>query len=109
MPNLTDVIQIIPPDKNEDVEDIFAAAPGLIFADDTRTLHGDTGSVIVYKSKRFGDIELETADPEKESERQLFGHYLWNASIKLAELISVEDDTKWSVKGRSVLELGAGS
>ncbi|KAI7043825.1 hypothetical protein KC352_g46405, partial [Hortaea werneckii] len=34
MPVLTDVIQIIPPDRDEDPEDIFAAAPGLIFTDD---------------------------------------------------------------------------
>ncbi|EMD00657.1 hypothetical protein BAUCODRAFT_55401, partial [Baudoinia panamericana UAMH 10762] len=91
-------------------EDIFASAPGLIFTDDLRNNHGDPGSTIVYKSKRFGDIELETADPSIERERQLFSHYLWNAGIKLAELISDEhaDGGKWSVNGERVLELGAG-
>ncbi|KAI7320431.1 hypothetical protein KC315_g9456 [Hortaea werneckii] len=110
MPVLTDVIQIIPPDRDEDPEDIFAAAPGLIFTDDFQNLHGDKGYTIVYKSK-WGPIELKTADPQAEGERQLFSHYLWNASISLAERISYDGDggnNTWSVKGERVLELGAG-
>ncbi|KAI7357823.1 hypothetical protein KC320_g1514 [Hortaea werneckii] len=110
MPVLTDVIQIIPPDRDEDPEDIFAAAPGLIFTDDFQNLHGDKGYTIVYKSK-WGPIELKTADPQAEGERQLFSHYLWNASISLAERISYDGDSgnnTWSVKGERVLELGAG-
>ncbi|KAK0879785.1 hypothetical protein LTR87_006422 [Friedmanniomyces endolithicus] len=108
--NLTDLIHIIPPDRDEEPEDIFASAPGLIFTDDTRNQHGDPGSIIVYKSKRFGDIELTTVDPEREDERQLFSHYLWNAGIKTAELISspAAEEAHWSVKGERVLELGAG-
>ncbi|KAK3684465.1 hypothetical protein LTR37_020242 [Vermiconidia calcicola] len=105
---LTNVIQVIPPDDANEPEDIFASAPGLIFTDDTRDQHGDPGSTIVYRSARFGNIELKTADPMGENERQLFGHYLWNAGIKMAELISDEEDVTWSVKGRRVLELGAG-
>ena len=108
MRSLTDLIQIIPPDIDEEPEDIFAAAPGLIFPDDLRNIHGDPDSTIVYKSARFGDIELRTSDPENEDERKLFGHYLWNAGIKLAELISQEDHGAWSVQGKKVIELGAG-
>jgi hypothetical protein len=108
MLNLLDVVQIIPPDKDDEVEDIFASAPGLIFTDDTRNMHGDPGSTIVYKSARFGDIQLKTADPDGEEERQLFSHYLWNAGIKMAEMISNEREPKWSVEGKNVLELGAG-
>ncbi|RMX81989.1 hypothetical protein D0869_06394 [Hortaea werneckii] len=111
MPVLTDVIQIIPPDRDEDPEDIFAAAPGLIFTDDFQNLHGDKGYTIVYKSK-WGPIELKTADPQAEGERQLFSHYLWNASISLAERISYDGaggNNTWSVKGERVLELGAGT
>lgn len=107
MPNLTSLIQIIPPDSSETPEDIFAAAPGLIFTDDLRNQHGDPGSTIIYKSSRFGNIELQTADPASEDERKLFSHYLWNAGIKLAELISERKD-QWTVKGKNVLELGAG-
>ena len=105
MPNLTSLIQIIPPDNADSVEDIFASAPGLIFTDDLRNHHGDPGSIIVYKSSRFGDIELTTADPESEDERKLFGHYLWNAGVTMAEMIG---SGAWSVKDRKVLELGAG-
>lgn len=105
---LTDLISVIAPDADDEPEDIFAAAPGLIFTDDLRNQHGDSGSLLVYKSERFGNIELRTADPERESDRKLFAHYLWNAGIKLAELMSSEDET-WSVKGAKVLELGAGA
>lgn len=107
MPSLTDLVRVIPPDKDEDPEDIFASAPGLIFTDDLRNLHGDPDSVVVYQSQRFGTIELRTADPEGEDERRLFSHYVWNASIKLAELMS-DKDGKWSVEGETVMELGAG-
>jgi predicted nicotinamide N-methyase len=105
---LTDLISVIPPDSDEEPEDIFAFAAGLIFPDDTRNMHGDDRSVIVYRSPRFGDIELRNADPQSEDERKLFAHYLWNAGIKMAELISSEEDVQWSVKGHRVLELGAG-
>lgn len=105
--SLTDLIWVIPPDDEDEPEDIFAAAPGLIFTDDLRNSHGDERSTLVYKSKRFGNIELRTADPEREHDRKLFAHYLWNAGIKLAELISGED-SRWSVKNERVLELGAG-
>lgn len=108
MSSLTDAIQIIPPDKDDEPEDIFAAAPGLIFSDDLRNHHGDPDSVIVYKNPRLADIELRTADPTDEDERQLFSHYLWNAGIKMANLISKTDDLRWSVEGERVLELGAG-
>lgn len=65
--------------------------------------------MIVYKSPRFSNIELRTADPEGEAERQLFSHYLWNAGIHLANLISNEADLRWSVQDEKVLELGAGN
>lgn len=68
MPSLTSLVRVIPPNKADDPEDIFASAPGLIFTDDLRNLHGDPDSVVVYQSKRFGDIELRTADPEGETE-----------------------------------------
>lgn len=108
MYNLLHRIQIIPPDVDDEPEDIFASAPGFLFTDDLRNQHGDPGSTIIYKSSRFGGIELKTADPSAEDERQLFSHYLWNAGIKLAELISQDQDSQWGVLGETVLELGAG-
>ncbi|KAK3063431.1 hypothetical protein LTR53_018909, partial [Teratosphaeriaceae sp. CCFEE 6253] len=35
MPNLTDLIRVVPPDREEEVEDIYASAAYLIFPDDT--------------------------------------------------------------------------
>ena len=105
--SLNDLIKVVPPDTDDDPEDIFAAAPGLIFTDDLRNHHGDEGDVLVYHSQRFGDIELRAAQFESENDRKLFAHYLWNAGIKMAELIS-GDEPKWSVEGQTVLELGAG-
>lgn len=104
---LTDLIIVVPPDDEDEPEDIFAAAPGFLFTDDLRNHHGDNRSLLVYKSKRFGDIELRTADPKSENDRKLFAHYLWNAGIMMAELIG-QESSKWSVKGQRVLELGAG-
>lgn len=107
---LTDLVQVIPPDGDEEPEDIFAFAAGLIFTDDSRVMHGDDRSTIIYKSSRFGDIELKNANPENEDDRKLFAHYLWNAGLKMAELVSSEDpqDAQWSVKNERVIELGAG-
>ena len=110
--SLTDLVQTIAPDKDDDPEDIFASAPGFLFTDDLRNIHGDPDSVIIYKSRRFGDIELRTANPEGEDERRLFSHYLWNASLLMAKLISSRkggEGGEWSVEGEKVLELGAGA
>ncbi|CAK4031637.1 Hypothetical predicted protein [Lecanosticta acicola] len=103
---LTDLVSVIPPDIEDEPEDIFAAASGLFF-NDFANQHGGERSTILYKSKKFGNIELRTADPEREHDRKLFAHYLWNAGIKLAELIS-GDKEEWTVRDEKVLELGAG-
>ena len=49
---------------------------------------------------------MRLADPPRQDERLLFGHYVWNAGVLLAALI---EDAKWDVRGQTVLELGAGS
>jgi len=87
---------------------------GVLFSDDYRVEHGDPGSTVIYTSKKFGEIELKTADPDSEDDRRLFSHYLWNAGLLMAERVSgerVADDQerqRWDVRGHSVLELGAG-
>ncbi|KAH0563537.1 hypothetical protein GP486_001893 [Trichoglossum hirsutum] len=102
---LTDKI-ILPSFSSSEPEDIFSSALGLLFTDDVRNQHGEPGKSVVYKSNRFGDIKLSLVDPKAEDVR-LFAHYLWNASVQLAELVS-GDDQMWSVRGKRVLELGAG-
>ena len=109
MPSLTRLLTLLPPSNppSPTPEDIFASAPGLIFTDDLQTNHGSPQSTLLYHSARFErDIKLATADPDEEEDRKLFAHYLWNAGVKLAELLGTEG---WEVKGEWVLELGAGA
>jgi hypothetical protein len=109
--SLSYLVKVIPPDRDDEPEDIFAAAPGFLFTDDLTNSHGAPEAIIQYQNKRFGNIELQTADPEGEQERTLFSHYLWNAGLKLGELISHADqqeDMRWNVEGERVMELGAG-
>lgn len=113
--NLPDLIRTVPLHPAEAPEDFFAFAPGFLFTDDLRNLHGDPGDIIVYTSSRFGELFLTTAEPSKEEERTLFSHFLWNAGLLMAErvsgqrLLSDEERSQWSLEGHSVLELGAGA
>ena len=99
-------------------EDVLSSCVGLLYPNETRNLHGDAGSSVIYKSRKFGNIELRLSDPQSESGRKLFAHYLWNSGVLLAELISrviepgstssLSGGVDWSVEGEDVLELGAG-
>ncbi|ORX89216.1 hypothetical protein BCR34DRAFT_581869 [Clohesyomyces aquaticus] len=123
--------------RTPSAEDLFSSAPGPTFTDDLRNLHGDDpDTIIVYNSRRYGALEFRTADVKGEEERRKFAHYLSNASILLAELVSgrceerhregeingedtwgtaggrwwigAEEEQQWAVGGEAVLELGAG-
>lgn len=110
MPRILDVISVVPDEvKDPEPEDIFACALGTLFPDDLINCHGDSTASILYKSARYGEIRLRTCDPVGEQNRRLFAHYLWNAGISMAELVSREEDEQWTVKGQTVLELGAGA
>lgn len=107
-------------------EDIFTSSLGLVFTDDAQNMHGDPDNVVIYKSSKFGEIDLGVADPQGEDERRKFAHYLWNAGILMGELVGgrpgrfpgadqsrewwVGEDEEhfWNVRGETVLELGAG-
>ncbi|CAN9261898.1 unnamed protein product [Alternaria alternata] len=120
-------------------EDIFGSSLGGIFTDDTQNQHGDDpNTVILYRNAKFGELELRVADVNGEEQRRKFAHYLWNAGVMMAELVSgrveggdlgasgkgllqdeegwrdgewwtdKEEEKKWSVEGETVLELGAG-
>lgn len=120
-------------------EDIFSSSLGGIFADDLQNLHGDDPeTVILYRSAKYGELELRTADVNGEEQRRKFAHYLWNAGLLVGELVggratdeeaansvedgdggadgwkegewwvSKEEEKRWSVEGETVLELGAG-
>ena len=130
-----------PHDKPPEPEDIFSSSLSGIFTDDLQNSYGDDpDTVIVYKSEKFGDLQFRTADVNGEEQRRKFAHYLWNAGILVAELVSGwkeqhecdrdgdsgffgmeencgkekpwvvrEEEALWSVKGETVLELGAGA
>jgi hypothetical protein len=116
-------------------EDIFGSSLGSIFTDDLQNQHGDDpDTVILYKNARHGELEFRTADVNGEEQRRKFAHYLWNAGVLVGELVSGrpreedegvdiddeegwkngewwvdgEEEKCWSVKGETVLELGAG-
>jgi len=111
-----------------DAEDLFSSALSSLFTDDTQNSHGTPGSSVTYHSPRFGDIHLcIPAHPDVEEGRKLFAHYLWNAGVIAADAIEVasqdqeeigdQDEERsqclwdarfWDVRGKRVLELGAG-
>ena len=115
---LTDLVRLprIPPDRRLEVEDIYSSSLNTLFPNDVQTQHGDAGSYVIYKSKRFGDLELKLTNPTIEDDRTLFAHFLWNASVQVAEFISgcatgLKESEKgsWDVSRKKVLELGAGA
>ncbi|KAL3428106.1 nicotinamide N-methyltransferase [Phlyctema vagabunda] len=103
---LTDKIRVVGSESATEPEDILESALAVIFPDDICNQHGDEGNSVIYLSPIFGSITLSLCDPSFES-RGLFSHFLWNASLQLAEFI--EEDAAWDVKNERVLELGAGT
>lgn len=103
---LTDKIRLAG-DEAEDPEDFLGEALGVIFPDDITNQHGDIDHPVIYLSPTFGDITLQLADPQGDDNRKLFSHFLWNSGLQIAEFI--EEGQGWDVKGKRVLELGAGT
>src|SRR4051794_34895599 len=109
-------------------EDIFSSALSSLFTDDTQNSHGSPGELLIYTSPAFGGITLQIpTHPHVDEDRKLFAHYLWNASLIAADGIerasagerhTVCHNDKgeagrwnprwWNVRGKRVLELGAG-
>ncbi len=123
-----------PPPSSPTPEDIFSSALTTIFTDDIVNSHGTPGSYVTYRSPKFGDLELHIpAHPDEEDGRKLFAHYLWNAAVLAADAIEVasnetedvreagEEEPRewngrekwekmyWNLRGKRVLELGAGT
>jgi hypothetical protein len=114
-------------------EDIFDSLRCSVFTDDLQNQHGDDpDTTIVYKSAKYGALEFRAADVNGEEQRRKFAHYLWNAGVLMGELVGgrpapqtqdeddegwkdgewwvcAEEEQKWSVRGETVLELGAGA
>ena len=115
MSSLSSLVRLVEP-KDLSSEDILNSCAHLLLGDRYRNLHGDPGSEVVYTSY-FGEIQLSLADTATvdHGDHFLFAHYLWNASLQLAELIgraSQRIDSSynmWDPKDQIVLELGAGT
>ncbi|CZS93396.1 related to NNT1 Putative nicotinamide N-methyltransferase, has a role in rDNA silencing and in lifespan determination [Rhynchosporium graminicola] len=124
---LTDKIRLSGPETHEP-EDYLSSSLAVIFPDDITNQHGDRDSSVIYLSPKYGSMDLTLADPLGDDSRKLFSHFLWNAGVQLAEFIEegrailgdggkgeeageagrIEKE-EWSVKGKRVLELGAGT
>ncbi|KAH0493644.1 hypothetical protein TgHK011_000301 [Trichoderma gracile] len=111
-------------DEPDGPEDYLSTSLGVIFPDDIVNQHGDAEHSLVYASPKLPKpLLIELADPEGETDRRLFSHYLWNASLLLAELIerdSLDDEDQekdeglgkglsFDTRGLRTLELGAGT
>ncbi|POR33436.1 Protein N-methyltransferase NNT1 [Tolypocladium paradoxum] len=109
-------------------EDFLSTSLGVIFPDDATNQHGDAEHSLVYASPHLPEpLLLDLADPVGEADRRLFSHYLWNASLLLAELVERDalgvedadrgrgaggglgDGVSFDVRGKAILELGAGT
>ncbi|KAL2670804.1 hypothetical protein Neosp_014606 [[Neocosmospora] mangrovei] len=107
----------------DEPEDYLSTALGVIFPDDITNQHGDAEHSLSYTSPHLPKpLVIDLADPVKEDDRKLFSHYLWNASLLLAEFIEADslgiplekpreaqDSLSFDVKGLDTLELGAGA
>lgn len=126
--SLANRISLADADEHDDPEDFFGSGLGSIFPDDAPNLHGDPGQTLIYRSPHLSEpLLLRLCDPTQETDRSLFSHYLWNASLLLAELIETDTlgvppqtataaatprllpDVSFDVRDRRVLELGAGA
>lgn len=112
-------------ETSDQPEDYLSTALGVIFPDDVTNQHGDAEHSLSYASPHLPrPLLIDLADPQREDDRELFSHYLWNASLLLAELIEADslgvpleqprgDDHRrrlsFDVKGLETLELGAGT
>ena len=107
---LSSRIRLIEPEDLSS-EDILSSGSDFRYSDRYRNLHGDPGSGVIYDCPRFGEIHLKMAVTEETSNHFLFAHYLWNASLQLAEFITQTrkySRRMWDVEGQSVLEVGGG-
>ncbi|KAK5995860.1 hypothetical protein PT974_04278 [Cladobotryum mycophilum] len=115
-------------DGPDDPEDFLSTSLGVIFPDDVTNQHGDAEHSLIYTSPYLPKpLLFDLADPEGETDLRLFSHYLWNASLLLAELVerdsleaaavaaskttegSLGEGVSFDVRGLTTLELGAGT
>jgi nicotinamide N-methyltransferase len=111
-----------------DPEDFLGESLGVIFPDEIMIQHGDADNNLEYNSPHLPKpLDIELADPDEETDRRLFSHYLWNSSLMLAEFVEAgclelelvrslgsgrqdrAGEKTFDVRGLETLELGAGT
>ncbi|KAI0881150.1 uncharacterized protein GGS22DRAFT_173490 [Annulohypoxylon maeteangense] len=119
---LTSRISLQGPPTSEP-EDFLSSSLGVIFPDDVTNQHGDAEHSLAYASPHLPrPLHIALSDPDQENDRKLFSHYLWNASLLLAEFIEAGslrlnldvnrgelEASNFDVAGLTCLELGAGT
>lgn len=85
--SLTSRLTLLGPESAEP-EDFLADSIGVIFPDDCINQHGDSQHALSWRSPHLPEpLQIQLADPTAEQDRLLFGHFLWNASLQLAEFV----------------------
>ncbi|KAH8887503.1 hypothetical protein GQ53DRAFT_827286 [Thozetella sp. PMI_491] len=113
-----------------DPEDFLSSSLGVIFPDDVTNQHGDADHGLAYTSPHLPKpLCISLADPVADEDRRLFSHFLWNASLLLAELVETgtlgllpeppsghgtqeplsAPVSEFNVAGLTTIELGAGT
>ncbi|KAM0327713.1 hypothetical protein ACHAQA_006008 [Verticillium albo-atrum] len=110
-------------------EDFLSSALSTLDPEDQPNIHGDAEHGLLYTSPHLPKpLTICLADPSTDQDRKLFSHYLWNASLLLAELIEAgslpeplphpasgpsplgpPSSSAFNVQGLATLELGAGT
>lgn len=113
----------------DEPEDYFESALSTIFPDDAVNQHGDKDHDVLYTAPSLPKpLRLTLTHADDQADRSLFSHFLWNASLLLAEFVEAatwrdargkagEDGVTsrlgrvadFNVTGLSTLELGAGT
>ncbi|KAI1771819.1 hypothetical protein F4818DRAFT_427943 [Hypoxylon cercidicola] len=108
----------------DDPEDYLSSSLGVIFPDDVTNQHGDAEHSLLYTSPHLRrPLHIVLSDPDRENDRKLFSHYLWNSSLLLAEFVEAgtlhlpldvvgpgkPKPDGFDVTGLETLELGAGT
>ncbi|RYP89748.1 hypothetical protein DL770_004136 [Monosporascus sp. CRB-9-2] len=74
--------------ESAEPEDILGESLAIIFPDDVMVQHGDPDHALVWTSPHLPrPLRLTLTEPPDRHDRYLFSHYLWNASLQLAELV----------------------
>ncbi|RYO76828.1 hypothetical protein DL764_010275 [Monosporascus ibericus] len=74
--------------ESAEPEDILGESLAVIFPDDVMVQHGDPDHALMWTSPHLPrPLRLARAEPPDRDDRYLFSHYLWNASLLLAELV----------------------